>query len=72
LEAGGGSDFPLEAFRAERGSQLRVKHLEGDLSIVLQIVREQHRGHAAPAKLALKTVAVSQPTLELLTEVCQL
>ena len=31
LQAGGGPDFSLETFRAERGSQLGMKHLEGCL-----------------------------------------
>jgi hypothetical protein len=65
LQASGGPDFPLKALRAERGSQVRVQHLERDLPIVLQILREVHRGHAAPANLAVEPIAVSQGTLEL-------
>ena len=60
LQAGGGPDFALEAFWAERGSQLGMKHLQGDRAVVLEVVGEVHRGHAAPAQLALEPVAVSQ------------
>ena len=45
---------------AERGGEVRLEDLECDLSIVLEIVREVDRGHAAGAELPLGSVPVSQ------------
>ena len=38
--------------------QLGVQHLEGDGSVVPEVVREVDRGHAAPAELALDGITV--------------
>ena len=42
------------------GGELRAQHLDGDLAVVLQVLGEVHRGHAALAQLALDAVAVGQ------------
>ena len=45
-------DFASEAFRPERHAEVRKKHLDRDLAIVLQILREVHGRHAPAAQLA--------------------
>ena len=69
LKPGREPDLPLEALRAERGGKLGMEHLEGHRAIVLQIPRQEHRGHPAPAQLALEHVAARQPVLEADAEV---
>ena len=58
LEAGGDGDLAQEALGAERLAQLGVEHLERDRPVVLEVVDQVDRGHAAPAELALDFVAV--------------
>ena len=69
LEPGGEPDLPLEALRAERGRQLGMEHLERHRAVVLQVLRQEHGGHPAPAQLALEQVAARQPVLEACAEV---
>ena len=57
LQPGGDLDLALEPGRALRRDQLGVQHLEGDGAVVAEVVREEDRGHAAPAELALDGVA---------------
>ena len=49
LQAGGGPDFMLEALWPQSRGQIGVQNLERDLAVVLEVVCEIHRGHAAPA-----------------------
>jgi hypothetical protein len=63
LQASRGTDFPLEAFRSEGCRQLRVQHLERHVAIVLEIVGQVHRSHAAASQLSFKPVAVLQGLL---------
>ena len=37
-----------------------MQHLDGDFALVLEIVREIHRGHAAGAEFALDAVATAK------------
>ncbi len=60
LEVGGDLDLGQEPFGAEHGGQLGAKDLHRDLAVVLEILREVHRGHAALAQLALNAVAVTK------------
>ena len=60
LQPGGEPDLAQEPLGAERGGELGVQHLERDLAVVLEVVREVDRGHAAAAELALERVAVGQ------------
>src|SRR5262245_3570496 len=53
LDLCSGADLAQEAFRAERRAKVRVQHLDGDVSIVLDVVREEDGGHATCADLAL-------------------
>ena len=60
LQIGGGLDLGQEPLGAEHRGQLAAQHLERDLAVVPQVVREIDRGHAALAELALDAVAVGQ------------
>ena len=42
------------------GGELGAEDLDGDLAVVLEVVREVDRGHAALAELALEPIAVGQ------------
>ena len=55
-----GLDLHHEALGAEHGGQFRLQHLDRDLAVVLQVLGEVHRGHAAGAELALDAVAVGE------------
>ena len=63
LEAGGDLDFGEEALRAERRGELRLEHLERDVAIVLEVVSEVDRRHAALAESA-RAVAVGKGGLQ--------
>jgi hypothetical protein len=60
LEIGGELDLLEEPLRADDGGQLGVQHLDGDVAVVLEVLGEVHRGHAARAELALEAVAVGE------------
>ena len=60
LEPGTEPDLPEEARRTQRGGELGMHDLERDRAVVLQVVGEPDRGHAAAAELAVERVAVGQ------------
>ena len=60
LQAGGGLDLGEEALAADDGGELGVQDLDGDLAVVLEVLGEVDRGHAALAELALEAVAVTE------------
>ncbi len=66
VELGGELDLSLEPLGAHRGRQLGVQHLDGDVALVPEVVREEDGGHAAGAQLALDAVAIPQRVLQLL------
>ena len=49
--------------------ELGVEHLERDRAVVLEVVREVDRGHAAAAELAVEGVATRQAGFELRAQV---
>ena len=49
---------PEESLRAECSGDLGVHHLERHVAVVLEVVREIDRRHAAAAELTLDAVAV--------------
>ena len=51
LEIGGDLDLGEEAFGADDGAEFGLEDLDGDLAVVLEVVREVDRGHAARAEL---------------------
>ena len=50
-------------------AELGAEHLDRDLAVVLEVLGEVDRGHAAPAELALDPVAVRQAAFKLLAQV---
>ena len=64
LQPGGGADLGEEALGAEGGAEVGMQHLDGDVAIVLEVVREVDRGHAASAEFALDGIAVGQGLLK--------
>ena len=64
LEVGGELDLGQEPLGADHGRELRAQQLERDLAVVLQVLREVHRRHAAGADLTFDPVAVGERYLE--------
>ncbi len=60
LEIGGGLDLGEEPLGADDRGQLRVEDFDGDLAVVLQVLREVHGGHAALTQLPLDPIAVGE------------
>ena len=60
LQMGDGLDLAQEPLGADHGRELGPQHLDGDLAVVLEVVREIDRGHAALPQLALDPVAVGE------------
>ena len=60
LQRGGGLDFHHEPLGADDGGELRLQDLERHLAVVLEVLRQVHRGHAALAELPLDAVAVGE------------
>ena len=60
LQVGDGPDLAQESLGADHGRQLRPQHLDRDLAIVLEVLGEVHRRHAALAQLPLDAVAVGE------------
>src|SRR5258708_19498851 len=59
-EPRGDVDFPQEPLGAQRGSQLRMEHLDRDVAVVLRFGGEIYGRHAAPSELALDAVAAGK------------
>ncbi len=53
-------DLRKKAVAAQRGTQVGVQHLDGDIAFVADVVREVDRGHAALTEFALDAVAIGQ------------
>ncbi len=60
LEAGCELDLAQESLGAEDRRELGVQHLERDQPLVLDVVGEIDRGHAAAAELAFEAVAAAK------------
>ena len=60
VELGGDGDLAEEPLGAERVGEFGVEDLDRHRAIVLEIVCEVNRGHAALPELALEAVAVDQ------------
>jgi hypothetical protein len=50
-------DLGQEALGSDDGRQLGLEHLERDLTLVLHVVGQEHRGHAALTEFTLDAVA---------------
>ena len=60
LQAGGRRDLAAEALGVDRERDVAAEQLEGDRTVVPEVEREVHRGHAAAAQLALELVASAE------------
>ena len=68
LEVRRDANFAEEPIGAEHRAELRVEELDGDWSLVPDVVREIDGGHAAGADVALDRVAAGEPGFELRLE----
>jgi hypothetical protein len=59
-ELGDELDLPEETLRSQARRQLGMDHLQCDRPVLTAVVGQVHRGHAAPAQLALYSVPVGQ------------
>ena len=64
VQVGGGRDLAQKALGPEGVDQLGTEHLDGDLAIMLEVMREIDRRHAACTQLAVEAVAIGQGTLK--------
>ena len=55
-----GLDLGEEPLGADHRGELRPQHLDRDLAVVLEVLRQIHRRHAARAQLPLDAVAVGE------------
>jgi hypothetical protein len=53
-------DLAQEAVAADAGGDVITQHLDGHVAIVLAIVREVHRRHAAGAEFPVESVALRE------------
>jgi hypothetical protein len=60
LQPGGDLDLAREALWPHRGGEFRAKDLDRDLTVMLEILREIHRGHPAGTEFAIDPIAVGQ------------
>ena len=68
LESGGDLDLAGESLGTERSGQLGPENLHGHPPVVLQVLGEVHRGHAALAQLPLDAVALGEGSREAIWE----
>lgn len=68
-QAGPRCESPEESLRAEAAGEVGVEHLEGDGTIVAEVVGEEDRRHTAAPELALEDVPGAQRMLEPLAQV---
>jgi hypothetical protein len=53
-------DLAQESIGAEGGREVGAQHLDRHLPVVLEVLREIHRPHAAASQLPLQAVAVAK------------
>src|SRR5439155_11133398 len=71
VEPSRGVDLAEKPLRAERGRQLGLEDLNGDLAVVLPVLSEVDGCHPTTAELALDGVAVGEGGLETSEQVGQ-
>jgi len=64
LEPCGEADLSLEPVGSETGCEFRMQDFESDRPVVLEIMREEHRGHPAAPKLTPERVVACQAAFE--------
>ena len=60
LQLCGGLDLAQEPLATQRGAEIRMKDLDGDFAVMLEIVREIHRRHSARAEFAIDAIPVGE------------
>ena len=60
LQPRGGADLGEKPFAAKRRTKVGVQHLDRDIALMLDVVREIHGGHAAGAEFARDAIAVGE------------
>ena len=60
MQIGGYFDLAREALSTQYSSQLGPQNFDGHLPLVLEVLGEVHRGHAAFAEVGLDAVAVRE------------
>src|SRR5688572_13003186 len=68
LEVRRGADLREEPLAADDRRELGAEHLDRDVAIVLDVVREVDRGHPARAKLALDAVPAIESRRKLIED----
>ena len=57
-QAWGGANLREKPLASELGPEIRMQHLDGDIAVVPDVVRQIDCGHAALANLPLHAIAV--------------
>ena len=69
LQLGRDADLAQESLGADRGGDVGIEHLDGDLPLVAAVPREVDVRHAAAAELPLDDVAVAEGLLDVVEEI---
>ena len=64
-------DLALEALGADAGREFRAEHLDGDVTVVFEVVGEVDGGHAALAQLPLEAVTAGEGVPKLVRRIGQ-
>ena len=64
LKLGGKADLAFEALGAHGRRELGEQDVDGDVAVVLDVLGQLDRGHAAATKFLLELVAVADGRLE--------
>ncbi len=68
-QPGDDPDLTLESLGTECGGQLRAQDLDRHRARILEVVGQEHGGHAAAAELALQRVAAGERGVQLIDEI---
>jgi len=60
LQPGHGGDLPEEPLRGERRREFRTQHLDGDVTAMLEVLRQVHRGPATAPYFVEQAIAVGE------------
>ena len=69
LQPGGDLDLAQEPLGPHHRRQLGVQHFDGDPTVVLQVLGEEYRRHAAPTELTLDRITTGERVTEEFQEV---
>ena len=60
LKAGADVDLAKEPFGAQRVRELGMEDFQRDRAIVLEVMGQEHRGHAAASQLTFDAIAIGE------------